>query len=167
MAVVIGTRNGFELVDGAGVEDVALGEGLRPGPRVLRRFEVPERDDRRPAGRPLPLAAREAPPEPAAPGVRPRRHPALRFAAHVAVAAVVAAALSLFYLYATGATTVPERTAVVHVQVGESLLDVAGRSAPDSDPEAVAARIRELNALPDAEVRPGQALVVPDGAAGP
>ncbi|MDU0295260.1 hypothetical protein NUG22_39205, partial [Saccharothrix longispora] len=93
--------------------------------------------------------------------------PALQFAAYAVAAAVVAAALSVFYLYATGATSVPERTAVVHVQVGESLLDVAERSAPDSDPEAVADRIRELNALPDAEVKPGQALVVPDGAATP
>ena len=163
MAVVIGTRGGFELVDDAGVEDVALGEGLRPGPRVLRRFEVPDEADRRPHA----PAVREAPPAPAAGVTRPPRHPALQFAAYAVAAAVVAAALSVFYLYATGATSVPERTAVVHVQVGESLLDVAERSAPDSDPEAVADRIRELNALPDAEVKPGQALVVPDGAATP
>ncbi|WP_211269119.1 hypothetical protein, partial [Saccharothrix syringae] len=55
MAVVIGTRNGFELVDGAGVEDVTLGTGLRPGPRVLRRFAVPDRPQHpspRPSARP-------------------------------------------------------------------------------------------------------------------
>ncbi|MFI9006275.1 LysM peptidoglycan-binding domain-containing protein [Actinosynnema sp. NPDC053489] len=163
MAVVIGTRNGFELVDGAGAEDVALGVGLRPGPRVLRRFEVPEKAVRRPAGRPRPLAVREAAPEPAACEVRPRRHPALRFAAQAAVAAAFCALLSLLFLYVSGATTVPERTGVVHVQVGETLWDVAERSAPASDPDAVVARIRELNSLPGTDVVPGQSLVVPHG----
>lgn len=164
MAVVIGTRNSFELVDGAGVEDVALGAGLRPGPRVLRRFEVHDKDNRRPSTRPRPLAVRETSPDPAACEVRPSRHPALQFAAYAAIAAVSAALLSLLYLYASGATTVPERTSVVHVQVGETLWDVAARNAPGSDPDAVVARIRELNSLPDSDVVPGQSLVVPHGA---
>ncbi|WP_158840318.1 LysM peptidoglycan-binding domain-containing protein [Saccharothrix deserti] len=163
MAVVIGTRNSFELVDGAGVEDVALGVGLRPGPRVLRRFEVPDKDNRRPSTRPRPLAVRETAPEPAACDVRPQRHPAVQFLVYAATAAVFAALLSLLYLYVSGATTVPERTNVVHVQVGETLRDVAERSAPNSDPEAVAARIRELNNLPDSDVVPGQSLIAPDG----
>ncbi|WP_367130868.1 LysM peptidoglycan-binding domain-containing protein [Saccharothrix sp. HUAS TT1] len=164
MAVVIGTRNSFELVDGAGVEDVALGAGLRPGPRVLRRFEVHDKDNRRPSTRPRPLAVREPAPDAAACAARPRRHPAAQFAAYAAAAAVFAALLSLLYLYASGATTVPERTNVVHVQVGETLWDVAERSAPGSDPDAVVSRIRELNPLPDADVAPGQSLVVPHGA---
>lgn len=164
MAVVIGTRNGFELVDGAGVEDVALGAGLRPGPRVLRRFEVHDKDNRRPSTRPRPLAVHQAAPDPVACEVRPRRHPAVQFVAYAAVAASFAALLSLLYLYISGATTVPERTNVVHVQVGETLWDVAERSAPASDPDAVVSRIRELNSLPDTDVVPGQSLVVPHGA---
>lgn len=167
MAVVIGTRKGFELVDGAGVEDVALGVGLRPGPRVLRRFDVPDRDHhrdhRRPSTRPRPASVRETPPDTAACHVRPRRHPAVQFTLYALAAAALAAALSFLYLYATGATTVPERTAVVHVQVGETLRDVAERSAPASDPDAVAARIRELNDLPGDDVTPGQPLTVPAG----
>ncbi|QQQ77908.1 LysM peptidoglycan-binding domain-containing protein [Saccharothrix sp. 6-C] len=163
MAVVIGTRNSFELVDGAGAEDVALGAGLRPGPRVLRRFDVHDKDNRRPSTRPRPLAVRPTAPEPIACEVRPRRHPAVQFAGYATAAALFAALLSLLFLYSSGATTVPERTNVVHVQVGESLWDVAERSAPASDPDAVVARIRELNSLPGSDVVPGQALVVPHG----
>ncbi|MBB5808549.1 hypothetical protein F4560_008317 [Saccharothrix ecbatanensis] len=163
MAVVIGTRNSFELVDGAGVEDVALGAGLRPGPRVLRRFELADKDNRRPASRARRLEVHQTAPEPAACAVRPQRHPVLQFLAYATAAAVFAALLSLLYLYVSGATTVPERTNVVHVQVGETLWDVAERNAPNSNPEAVVSRIRELNDLPDSDVVPGQPLVVPDG----
>jgi hypothetical protein len=163
MAVVIGTRNSFELVDGAGVEDVALGAGLRPGPRVLRRFEVADKDNRRPSTRPRRVEVHQTAPDPAACQVRPQRHPAVQFALYAAAAAAFAALLSGLYLYVSGATTVPERTSVVHVQVGETLWDVAERNAPDSDPEAVVSRIRELNHLPDSDVVPGQPLTVPDG----
>jgi hypothetical protein len=161
MAVVIGTRDGFELVDGAGVDDVALGTGLRPGPRVLRRFDVHDKDNRRPSTRPRPLAVHRTAPDPVACEARPQRHPVVQFVAYAAVAASFAALLSLLYLYVSGATTVPERTNVVHVQVGETLWDVAERNAPASDPDAVVARIVELNSLPDADVVPGQSLVVP------
>jgi ABC-type antimicrobial peptide transport system ATPase subunit len=61
----------------------------------------------------------------------------------------------------SGAHTVPHRTAVVRVEPGEGLLDVAERVAPHSDASAVADRIRELNGLPDSAVRPGQPLTVP------
>ncbi|XVS66166.1 LysM peptidoglycan-binding domain-containing protein [Actinosynnema sp. CA-299493] len=163
MAVVIGTRNSFELVDGAGAEDVARGAGLRPGPRVLRRFDVHDKDNRRPSTRPRPLAVRQTAPEPIACETRPRRHPAVQFTGYAMAAALFAGLLSLLFLYSSGATTVPERTNVVHVQVGESLWDVAERSAPASDPDAVVARIRELNSLPNSDVVPGQSLVVPHG----
>ncbi|WP_447006406.1 LysM peptidoglycan-binding domain-containing protein [Saccharothrix isguenensis] len=161
MAVVIGTRNSFELVDGAGVEDVALGVGLRPGPRVLRRFELADKDNRRPATRARRLEVHQTAPEPAACRARARHHPVVQFLAYAAGAAAFAALLSVLYLYASGATTVPERTSVVHVQVGETLWDVAERNAPHSDPDAVVSRIRELNNLPDTDVLPGQSLVVP------
>ncbi|ATE58033.1 hypothetical protein CNX65_07110 [Actinosynnema pretiosum] len=85
------------------------------------------------------------------------------------MAALAAAAISLVYLQASGISGVPDRTTTAHVQVGETLRDVAERSAPGSDPEAVAERISELNGLggPDAVVRPGQALTVPDGLPAP
>lgn len=160
MAVVIGTRSGFELVDAARADDVALGRGAHPGPRVLRRFEVA--DHRRPAGGRRPVAV-PASPAPAACEARPRRHPALRALASAVATVAVAVCLAVVYLYATGGTGVPERTGTLHVQVGETLEDVARRAAPNSDPEAVVARIRELNGLADTAVVPGQSLLVPDG----
>ncbi|MEU5692695.1 LysM peptidoglycan-binding domain-containing protein [Actinosynnema sp. NPDC020468] len=159
MAVVIGTRNSFELVDGAGVEDVALGGALRPGPRVLRRFEV---RDRRPATR-LPAATAPASLESTTCEARPRVHPVVRFAVQALLSAAVCAALALVYLFGSGALTVPERTNVTYVQVGETLEDVAVRSAPGHDPDAVADRIRSLNHLRSDAIVPGQALTVPDG----
>ena len=56
---------------------------------------------------------------------------------------------------------VPERTAVVRVQREESLWDVAERSAPGYNPEAVVARIHELNEISGSGVLAGQALQVP------
>ncbi|NUT94193.1 MAG: LysM peptidoglycan-binding domain-containing protein [Saccharothrix sp.] len=172
MAVVVGTRSGFELVDGAVAEDVRRGEPLRPGPRVLRSFQTEKTDrftktgkgdTRRPTTpRPRPLAVATVP-EAAACTVREERGPAVQFARYAAVAVVAAVALSLLYLFASGAATVPERTSVVHVQVGETLWDIAERTAPDSDPEAVVVRIKDLNHLADSSIKPGQALVVPDG----
>lgn len=61
----------------------------------------------------------------------------------------------------SGAPTVPDRTAVVRVEPGESLLQLAQRVAPHSDSAAVVDRIRELNALTGSSLRPGQPLTVP------
>jgi hypothetical protein len=161
MAVLIGTRSGFELVDDSGVQDVSPGRGLRPGPRVLRRFEVG--DGRRPASRARRLSV------PATADVaecrveRPARRPVLQLVGICVLAVVIAACAGLFYLYASGATSVPERTGVAYVQVGETLRDLAERSAPNSDPDAVVERIRELNRMVDSHVVPGQPLIVPQG----
>ncbi|RSM75837.1 LysM peptidoglycan-binding domain-containing protein [Kibdelosporangium aridum] len=57
--------------------------------------------------------------------------------------------------------TVPDRTAVVWVQPGETLWDVAERTAPGYNPEAVVARIHELNDITGNTVLAGQALQVP------
>jgi LysM domain len=59
------------------------------------------------------------------------------------------------------ASTVPQRTAVVRVAPGESLLQLAGRVAPGSDPSAVVNRIMQLNGLTGTAVRAGQPLTVP------
>jgi hypothetical protein len=56
---------------------------------------------------------------------------------------------------------VPERTAVVWVEPGETLWDVAERSAPGYDPAAVVQRIHELNEIAGNGVLAGQALQVP------
>jgi predicted Zn-dependent protease len=62
-----------------------------------------------------------------------------------------------------GTPTVPARTAVVRVQPGESLSELAERVAPRSDRGAVVERIRELNGLEGSGVRVGQPLTVPVG----
>ncbi len=54
-------------------------------------------------------------------------------------------------------------TGVVVVQPGESLWQIAQSVAPQADPRATVTVIRELNALGDAPVRPGQSIVVPVG----
>jgi hypothetical protein len=58
---------------------------------------------------------------------------------------------------------VPSRLAVVQVQTGETLQQVAQRVAPDAPVSQVVSRIRELNALDTAGVQAGQTLVAPVG----
>jgi hypothetical protein len=161
MAVLIGTRSGFELVDDSGVQDVSPGRGLRPGPRVLRRFEVG--DGRRPASRPQRVSVPATADVVECRDERPARGAVLRLVLICVLAVVVAVCAGLLYLYASGATSVPDRTGVAYVQVGETLRDVAQRSAPNSDPDAVVERIRELNRMVDSHVVPGQPLIVPQG----
>jgi hypothetical protein len=58
---------------------------------------------------------------------------------------------------------VPDRLAVVRVEAGESLQDVAHRVAPDAPARQVADRIRELNELNSPTVAAGQTLIAPVG----
>jgi LysM repeat protein len=60
-------------------------------------------------------------------------------------------------------TSVPSRLAVVQVQSGESLQQLAQRIAPDAPTGAVVASIRELNKLDSAAVDAGQTLIAPVG----
>ncbi|MGW5054413.1 LysM peptidoglycan-binding domain-containing protein [Actinokineospora sp. NPDC004072] len=117
------------------------GGGLRPPTR------------RRLVGAPHVVAAAECPP----------RRSSMPVTALVVVAAAVAALVFGFGLYAGSLadSTVPSTTAVVYVAPGESLSDIAARTAPGSDTAAVVDRIRDLNGLADAGVVPGQPLVVP------
>lgn len=63
-----------------------------------------------------------------------------------------------------GATArVPDRLAVVRVQGGESLEDVAHRVAPDAPAPQVAQRIRDLNDLGSPTLVAGQTLIAPVG----
>jgi hypothetical protein len=58
---------------------------------------------------------------------------------------------------------VPDRLAVVRVEAGESLQDVAHRVAPDTPARPVAERIRELNDLNSPTLVAGQILIAPIG----
>jgi LysM repeat protein len=58
---------------------------------------------------------------------------------------------------------VPAQLAVVQVQTGESLQQVAQRVAPEAPVAAVVDRIRELNELDSAAVDAGQTLIAPVG----
>jgi LysM domain-containing protein len=61
------------------------------------------------------------------------------------------------------AAHVPDRLAVVRVEPGESLQDVATRVAPDAPARQVAERIRELNDLKSPTLVAGQTLIAPVG----
>ena len=62
----------------------------------------------------------------------------------------------------TGADApVPPRLAVIQVQTGETLQQVAHRVAPDSPVGQVVERIRELNQLDSVALEAGQTLIAP------
>ena len=61
------------------------------------------------------------------------------------------------------AAPVPDRLAVVRVEAGESLQDVAHRVAPEAPARQVADRIRELNDLNSPSLAAGQTLIAPVG----
>ncbi|WP_199443277.1 LysM peptidoglycan-binding domain-containing protein [Umezawaea beigongshangensis] len=163
MAVLVGTRSSFELIDCAGAADLPPSGGIRPGPRVLRRFEVGE--TRRPVGRPAaaPVVPRRT--EPVSCEIRPHAVSRWELLALGLLAALTVLCLGLVYVNAGNEpdATVPERTVLVRVQPGESVWSLAERWAPGSDTAAVASRIVEMNDLRDSRVAPGQPLVVPDG----
>jgi hypothetical protein len=58
---------------------------------------------------------------------------------------------------------IPDRLAVVQVQAGETLQQVAQRVAPDAPVGPVVQRIRELNKLDTAALDAGQTLIAPVG----
>jgi len=60
-------------------------------------------------------------------------------------------------------TSLPSRLAVVQVQSGESLQQLAERIAPDAPTGAVVDQIRELNELDSSAVDAGQTLIAPVG----
>ena len=60
-----------------------------------------------------------------------------------------------------GDAAVPDRLAVVQVQAGETLQQVAHRVAPDAPMGQVVERIRELNHLDSVALDAGQTLIAP------
>jgi hypothetical protein len=96
----------------------------------------------------------------AACAVRPAARP-MRVLVGIGVLSAMAVVV-LAILGAFGSTTaVPDRTAVVQVQQGQTLTDLAAAAAPDGDQGAVVDRIEELNGLSSGVLHVGQALVVP------
>lgn len=89
------------------------------------------------------------------------------------VLALVAAAITVWLGLvaqlggATGATetptSVPSRLAVVQVQTGETLQQLAQRIAPEAPAGAMVDQIRELNKLDSSAVDAGQTLIAPVG----
>jgi hypothetical protein len=150
--------------------------------QVRTKIDLSDLDTRRrPALRLVPPLEQQQPPRSTVKR-RPARHraPALgtrRVATCVPTARHPHARLPLFFLLGLVAfvgviaigllagsmagSGVPERTAVVWVQPGDTLWDVAERAAPGYDTEAVVARIRELNEVPVNGILAGQALEVP------
>ena len=63
-----------------------------------------------------------------------------------------------------GDAPVPARLAVVQVQTGETLQQVAHRVAPSSPVSQVVERIQELNQLDSVALEAGQTLIAPIGA---
>ncbi len=141
----------------------------RPVPRSLPRPTLPS-----PAHRPVrrhpqhrsdQVAARAAAPSHLttrySAAVRRRRSVALLVLAGLAALAVV---LLLGQLAQTArAAGVPEQTVQVKVRAGESLWQIARRTAPEAEPGAVVERIVAENGLASADVSPGQVVNVPKG----
>jgi hypothetical protein len=63
----------------------------------------------------------------------------------------------------TTGTSAPERVAVVQVQRGENLQQLAARVAPGLPVRSVVDRIRQLNGLDSAALDAGQTLIAPVG----
>ena len=64
---------------------------------------------------------------------------------------------------ASTAAAVPEQLAVVQVQAGETLEQLAARGAPDAPAGQTVERIRDLNKLGSVAVDAGQTLIAPVG----
>ncbi|MEV6875023.1 LysM peptidoglycan-binding domain-containing protein [Amycolatopsis sp. NPDC051128] len=128
-------------------------------PRPVRVLRGRRGEVRRPPTRARVVAGRR----PAgAPCVAPRRMP-VRWPWFAALAVASCLVVTGSVLFAGGAADapVPERTATVSVEQGDTLAALATRFAPDSEPGAVVARILELNRLDQAVLVPGLPLTVP------
>lgn len=123
---------------------------------------------------------RPGPSRPAVAGLRYAGHGiGLSYAAHrptpvstkVAVALAGLAALITIWLGslaqlsagASAPTQLPEQLAVVRVQAGETLQQLAERVAPESPVAQVVSRIKDLNQLGSASLEAGQTVIAPIG----
>ena len=144
----------------------------RPGPSVRR------------SGGAAPVRARSYRPTPARPAVAPLRYRgtgiALSKASHtcrpvstaVTISLAGLAALITLWLgslahfsgdHSAAPARTPDQLAVVQVQAGETLQQLAARVAPGASAVQIAERIRDLNKLDSAAVDAGQTLIAPIG----
>jgi len=144
----------------------------RPGPSVRR------------SGGAAPVRARSYRPTPARPAVAPLRYRgtgiALSNASHTRRPVSTAVTISLAGLAAlitlwlgslahlsgdpsAASAHTPDQLAVVQVQAGETLQQLAARVAPGASAVQMAERIRDLNKLDSVAVDAGQTLIAPIG----
>ena len=83
-----------------------------------------------------------------------------RLVALLALLPIVAAFL-LIGTHSAQAETAMPATAIIKIEAGQTLWDVAVAIAPNEDPRATIWTIKALNGLETSEVQAGQALVVP------
>ena len=83
-----------------------------------------------------------------------------RLVALLALLPIVAAFLLIGTRSAQAETAMPA-TAIIKIEAGQTLWDVAVAIAPNEDPRATIWAIKALNGLATSEVQAGQALVVP------
>lgn len=141
--------------------------------RLVSRQPVRRPVRRVPAERPAPTRPAMAAVHYRGTGVGVSQAPHTRRPVSTSVAfglAVVAALITLwlgtlaqFSGERTVSANIPERLAVVHVQAGETLQQLARRIAPDAPTAMVVDRIRDLNKLDSASVDVGQTLIAPLG----
>ncbi|MBB3604553.1 hypothetical protein FHT40_004231 [Mycolicibacterium sp. BK556] len=133
---------------------------------------------RRPAGprahRPYPARPAIAPIQYRGTGVAFSRAPHTRRPVSTAVTIALAGVAALITLWlglvghvsgssAAAPEQMPDQLAVVQVQAGETLQQLAGRVAPDAPAGQVMQRIRDLNKLDSAALDAGQTLIAPIG----
>ncbi len=83
-----------------------------------------------------------------------------------AMAALITVWLGMLGHFSGGAVATeqaPDQLAVVQVQAGETLQQLAGRVAPDAPAGQIMQRIRDLNELDSASLDAGQTLIAPIG----
>lgn len=157
-------RPGADQAAGTLRRHVARGRRAPAGrrPPVLRSASV------RPVGvarpRVVPVASRRAASGPAAaPTVGLRLTRRGRLCLLLLTAVVVATAFSAGRASAAARGAQPTRPPAgsVVVQRGDTLWSVARGVAPSNDPRVTVERLRRLNHLPTAELRPGQRLLLP------
>ena len=87
----------------------------------------------------------------------------IALAALAALITVWLGSLAHFSAGAVAPAQLPDQLAVIQVQAGESLQQVAARVAPDAPVSQVVERIRDLNKLDSASLDAGQTLIAPIG----
>ncbi len=164
--------------------DRQMAQWAQAWPREAARAEGPVVGVRQ-VTRIRPSSARHGRPMPAGPAIAPLRYagngisvsravhlPRRNVSTSVTVALAALAALITVWLGSIAhfssnhlATTasVPEQLAVVQVQAGETLQQLAARVAPDAPAGQIVERIRDLNKLASAAVDAGQTLIAPVG----